>query len=54
MNIPHISSWQFGEMMAFFVVIGLKNSQKSMKQQKSTLFDKLITIFVQTKNAFEE
>ena len=40
--------------MAFFDKIGLKNTQKLMKQQKSTLFVKVITIFVQTTNAFEE
>ena len=54
MNNPRISRRQFGEIMAFFVEIGLKNSQKSMEQQKSTLFDKRITIFVQTTNSFEE
>ena len=38
----------FEEITAFFVGIGIKNIQKSMKQQKCTLFDKLIPIFVQT------
>ena len=42
------------EITAFFVAIGLKNVQKSMKQRKNTLFDKRIPIFVQTNNAFEE
>ena len=34
----------FEEITAFFG-IGLKNTQKTMKQQKSTLFGKLILIF---------
>ena len=44
----------FKEINAFFVESSLKKTQKSIKQQKSTLFDKLITIFVQTTKVSEE
>ena len=44
----------FEEITAFFVEISLKIFHKSLKQQKSTLLDKLIPIFVQTTKVFEE
>ena len=44
----------FQEITACFVGIGLKNTQESMKQQKSTLFDKLIPFFVQATKVFKE
>ena len=44
----------FDKITASFVGIGLKNTQKSMKQQKIMLFDRLIPIFVQTRKVFEE
>ena len=46
----------FQEITACFFKIGLKNTQtqKSMKQQKSTLFDKLIPFFVQATKVFKE
>ena len=44
----------FEEVTKFWVGIGIKYTQKAMKQQKSTLFDKWIAITVQTTKIFDE